>query len=94
MRRKYTKENPGKCPPAKFDADEKEWDFSEQRKFLKGQLENVVIPAVTAAQAKREREAGRFLNGKTDPQASHGTSEPPDWPEPELEAPNDDEIPF
>lgn len=53
---KYTKDNPGDCPPWEKDEDG-EWDSRKQRAFLKQRILDVVIPAATAAAAER---AGEF----------------------------------
>lgn len=53
---KYTKENPGDCPPWERDEDG-EWDSRKQRAFLKSRILEVVIPAASAAATAR---AGEF----------------------------------
>jgi hypothetical protein len=44
---KYTRDNPGTCPPPKEKFGGK-WDYSEQEEFLYTQMVNVVIPRVEA----------------------------------------------
>lgn len=53
---KYTKDNPGDCPPWEKDEDG-EWDSRKQRAFLKSRVIDVVIPAAQAAANER---AGSF----------------------------------
>jgi hypothetical protein len=52
---KYTKDNPGDCPPWEKDEDG-EWDSRKQRAFLKKRIIDVVIPAATAAASERAGE--------------------------------------
>lgn len=44
---KYTRANPGNCPPPKEKFGGK-WDYSDQEEFLYNQMVNVVIPKVEA----------------------------------------------
>lgn len=47
---KYTKVNPGECPPPVQRMGGK-WNFDDQMEFLHGRMLNVVIPKVAAARA-------------------------------------------
>lgn len=81
---KYTKDNPGECPPPvqKFGG---KWNFDDQTEFLYNQMVNVVIPRVEAV-------AG---NGH-----AVANSEQPEWnprPTDPNEVPDDpfgDDVPF
>jgi hypothetical protein len=96
VRHKYTRENPGKCPPPTHD-DITGWDFKAQRIWLKEQLDSVVLPAVQLAHEERETAKRHFVNSERDPQkaraaAAGGTeSNESEWAD---EPPNEDEIPF
>lgn len=50
---KYTRDNPGDCPPPveKFNG---KWSYDDQEEFLYNQMVNVVIPRVEAAHAATE----------------------------------------
>lgn len=63
---KYTRENPGNCPePVKTRSGK--WSFDAQKDFLYEQMMNTVLPAVDAAQAKREAlEDGSTLGREPD----------------------------
>lgn len=52
---KYTKDNPGDCPPWEQD-DDGEWNSSKHRAFLKKRIAEVIIPAIEAATAARRGE--------------------------------------
>lgn len=43
---RYTKDNPGDCPPPKQSALTKKWNFDDQREWLLDRILNVVIPHV------------------------------------------------
>lgn len=47
---KYTRENPGDCPPP-VQGFNKKWNFDAQKQFLHARMVNVVIPAVRAFNA-------------------------------------------
>lgn len=49
---KYTKDNPGDCPPWEVD-DDGEYDSRKQRAFLKQKVTDIVIPACEESFAKR-----------------------------------------
>lgn len=54
IRYKYTRENPGKMPPAEHD-EVTGWDFKRQRVWLKERIDKVVIPACQKAAEMRQR---------------------------------------
>jgi hypothetical protein len=71
---KYTKDNPGKCPPPvqKFGG---KWDYSDQEEFLYETMINVVIPKVAA------------VAGSVAPQSNGGPPEDQEYPYDDSEAP-------
>lgn len=52
IRHRYTKDNLGDCPPAKYHKHSKKWDFSEQRDWLLAHLLDEVIPGLQDQLAK------------------------------------------
>ena len=83
---KYTKENPGECPPPVQRLGGK-WNFDDQMEFLHGQMINVVIPRVAAARES----LGEETNGNHDwTNATIADEDPYD----QLPPPTDDDIPF
>lgn len=83
---KYTKDNPGECPPPVQRLGGK-WNFDDQVEFLHGQMMNVVIPRVAAARAAM----GEQTNGHHDWSAASATDEDP---YDQLPPPTDDDVPF
>lgn len=59
---KYTRDDPGDCPPPvqKFNG---KWNFDDQQEFLYRQMMDVVIPAVDAAAMAREQSNGNHPSG-------------------------------
>jgi hypothetical protein len=47
---KYTKEDPGDCPAPVQSKVTKKWNFDAQTEYLMGVMDEIVIPAVEAAQ--------------------------------------------
>jgi len=80
---KYTRDNPGDCPPPvqKFNG---KWNFDDQTEFLYERMMSVVIPRVDAAVAMRAEQNGHEPRGEGEPQFD--TTEPPDI--------DPDDIPF
>jgi hypothetical protein len=48
IKHRYTKDNPGPCPPAKYNNRTKKWDFSAQETWLLDNLLDNILPAVNA----------------------------------------------
>lgn len=82
---KYTKDNPGECPPPVQRMGGK-WNFDDQMEFLHERMIHVVIPRVAAARAAM----GEQTNGHNE-----WNERPPD-DDPYRDAPpiEDDDIPF
>ncbi len=94
---KYTKDNPGDCPPWEKDEDG-EWDSRKQRAFLKQRVLDSVIPAAQAAATER---AGDFdpsaFVAEEEPKAkaaSAGASKGKTKKAEVVDEVSDDEIPF
>lgn len=82
---KYTKENPGECPPPKEKLGGK-WNFDDQMLFLHERMMNVVIPRVEAARVMAAESNG---DGESEQQpVGHEPSGDPEYPYEE------DDIPF
>lgn len=82
---KYTKDNPGECPPPVQRMGGK-WNFDDQMEFLHERMIHVVIPRVEAARAA----LGEQTNGR------HEWNERPPDEDPYADAPpiDDEDIPF
>ena len=78
VRWKYTRENPGKCPPPVHDSVTG-WDFRAQQKWLKERVDGTVIPACQKAAEQRSR---------------HHEPVDPQEPFSQHDDLNDDDIPF
>lgn len=54
VKRRYTMEHMGDCPPAQKDELDGTWDFKAQKRYLFKRMADVVIPAIHAAKANRD----------------------------------------
>lgn len=81
---KYTKDNPGECPPPVKRMGGK-WNFDDQMEFLHGRMMNVVIPRVAATRVAMSE------NGNGHHQ--EWNERPPDEDD-RAETTYDDDVPF
>jgi hypothetical protein len=84
---KYTREDPGDCPPPVQSKVTKKWNFEEQTEYLVGVMNDVIIPAVEAA-GNDMPDGSAVAAVAAHPNGAHAR---PALPQGDLE---DDEIPF
>lgn len=76
VRQKYTRDNPGDCPPPKEKFGGK-WDYSDQEEFLYGRILNVVIPKLQAVAGMAE---GRTNGNGAGFNERPSDDDPPEYP--------------
>ena len=66
VKHRYTKANPGPCPPGKQNTRTKKWDFTDQNEWLLNRMLDVIIPTVNAQLGADEKASAAVAGGDVD----------------------------